>query len=221
MIGIISGFASFDGVLGLGINSESYYWDTPMSNLYRMKTISEPQFAFYFSDDDSDSELYIGGYNPKHTNGSINWFSLYKPMSAIYFEITIDSIMIGGNIVDSNVNALLHSVTTSITCPPDVLPTVMNQIGAKNNGSGYYFVNCSKPAPSLSFKINGITYELSPSDYILNISSLCYVSIQPLSWTGQDFRACWVLGQAFMKKVYTIFDLNGKIGMVYAAVSSN
>merc|ERR1712139_298424 len=83
-----------------------------------------------------------------------------------------------------------------------------------------YVMNCSSrdTAPDLDIEIDGVTYSLSPNEYIIEMNGMCLFGFMGL---GSDSDAgmfqsppMWILGDIFMRKYYTHFDYdNARIGI--------
>lgn len=73
--------------------------------------------------------------------------------------------------------------------------------------------------PAVKFVLGGVTFQMQPSDYILSVSgartTTCYSGFQAFDVAGNPL---WILGDVFMARYYTIFDLgNNRVGFAKAA----
>lgn len=64
--------------------------------------------------------------------------------------------------------------------------------------------------PGISFTIDDVEYELSPSDYVLKINAFgiseCVLGLMPVD-LPESFNY-FILGDLFMRRYYTYFDQN-------------
>jgi saccharopepsin len=72
--------------------------------------VDNGMFSFYLSrEDPKSSELVLGGYNPDHFTGEIEWLPVVRKG---YWEVALDSISFGDSKI--NVNKATAVVDTGI-----------------------------------------------------------------------------------------------------------
>ena len=105
-----------------------------------------------------------------------------------------------------------------IALPTDMAEMLNTQIGAKKSWNGQYTVDCSvrDSLPDISFKLAGYDFAIGPYDYILEVQGSCISTFM-----GMDFPApvgpLAILGDAFLRKWYSIYDLGkGTVGLAKA-----
>ncbi|KAG8691567.1 Type I transmembrane sorting receptor [Ceratobasidium sp. 394] len=85
-------------------------------------------------------------------------------------------------------------------------------------GDGFYTYDCANP-PSVAFKFGGASFAMSPESLTIGTTDdskkTCVGSI--MSADGVPDEA-WIVGDAFMKNVYTVFDEdNSQVGFAKLA----
>ena len=236
--GMGAGYAlgKFDGILGLAFdaiavcgdpNNGGYIGDcvpTPFSRLKETGLIEEGVFAFYLGGlqpcfpecmDGYPGELTLGGIDPAHYSGEIN----YVPVSnAAYWQITLDTIGVNG--VDystsSTKEAIVDSGTSMIVGPIDAMDKLAASLGARKMAStGEYVVSCSKALPDLELTIGGVDYVVPSSSYVLADGPICILLMLGMDLGPEGLG--WILGDVFMRPYYTVFDMdNERVGFATA-----
>lgn len=210
--------AKFDGILGMGYQSISQ--DNvvpPFYNLYSQGLVSSNVFSFYLARQGTSKnggELILGGIDSSHFTGKIT----YVPVSQQgYWQFTVKSISVNGVSVCNSCQAIADTGTSLIAVPDSIYLNVQSLIGATPNAYGQYFVDCSSKSslPVMTLKIGTGTFTLTPNDYIVSVNNngqvLCMSAFEDI---GTDF---WILGDVFIGKYYTIFDMGkNRIGFAKA-----
>ncbi|KAI1742412.1 aspartic peptidase domain-containing protein [Xylaria scruposa] len=217
--GLAFAFGRFDGILGMGFDRLSVNGIVPpFYQLVNQKLIDEPVFAFYLNSESGsdDSEVVFGGVDKDHYTGKITEIPLRRKA---YWEVDLDSISFGSETAElDNTGVILDTGTSLIALPTDLAELLNKEIGAKKGFNGQYSVECSArdSLPDISFKLSGYDFAISPYDYILEVSGSCISTFM-----GMDFPApvgpLAILGDAFLRKWYSIYDLGkGTVGLAKA-----
>ena len=68
---------------------------------------------------------------------------------------------------------------------------------------------CCSNLPNIAFVLNGKSYELTPTQYTLNVEGMCL-----FAFVGIDVPApmgpLWIMGDVFIREYYTVFDWGNK-----------
>ena len=217
--GLAFAFGRFDGILGLGFDRLSVNGIVPpFYNMVNQKKIDEPVFAFYLSAESGsdDSEVIFGGVNKDHYTGKITEIPLRRKA---YWEVDFNSISFGNETADlENTGVILDTGTSLIALPSDLAELLNKEIGARKSYNGQYTVDCSARdnLPDITFNLNGYDFAIGPYDYILEMQGSCISTFM-----GMDFPApvgpLAILGDAFLRKWYSIYDLGkGTVGLAKA-----
>ncbi|KAI0023380.1 Asp-domain-containing protein [Xylariomycetidae sp. FL0641] len=217
--GLAFAFGRFDGILGMGFDRLSVNGIVPpFYQMVNQKLIDEPVFAFYLSGENGgdDSEVVFGGVDEDHYSGKITEIPLRRKA---YWEVDLDSISFGKETADlENTGVILDTGTSLIALPTDLAELLNKEIGAKKSFNGQYTVECDvrDSLPDITFTLSGYDFAISPYDYILEVQGSCISTFM-----GMDFPApvgpLAILGDAFLRKWYSIYDLGkGTVGLAKA-----
>lgn len=217
--GLAFAFGRFDGIMGLGYDTISVNGIVPpFYNMINQGLLDDPVFAFYLggTNEDDQSEATFGGINENHYEGKLTKIPLRRKA---YWEVDLDSISFGDETADlENTGVILDTGTSLIALPSDIAELLNSEIGAKKGFNGQYSVDCSKrdSLPDVSFSLSGHKFAITPFDYILEVQGSCISTFM-----GMDFPApvgpLAILGDAFLRKWYSVYDLgDNTVGLAKA-----
>jgi len=206
--------AKFDGILGLGYDSISVdQIPNPFTNLMAQGKCSPGVFAFWLNRNYSRSqadggEITLCGIDSTHYTGPIN----YSPVTRQgYWQFAVDNVAVGGTSYASNFQGIADTGTSLLTGPTTDIEAINKAIGAIKFLEGEYIVECKKipTMPNVDFTINGVTFTLTPDDYVLQETELGETTCIS-GFMGLDIPPpagpLWILGDVFIGKFYTVFD---------------
>lgn len=227
----------FDGILGLAYDelavcgdpnsSEGYIPNcvpTPLSRLHANGIIDQSLFAFYLGGlkpcfpecmEGYDGELTIGGIDDNHYTGDLDYYPVSKPA---YWQLTVDSVGVNGEDVSTadTREAIVDSGTSMLVGPPDAIDEIASAMGAhKMKSTGEYIVGCNKDIPDVEITIGGKLYTVESENLVLADGPICILLM--LGMDLSEVGLGWILGDVFMRKYYTVFDMdNDRIGIALA-----
>eukprot|EP00122_Pirum_gemmata_P001484 Pgem_evm1s1333 len=204
-----------DGILGLAFPGIAQAGVTPVHyNMYKQGLLSEPVFSFHLSNTpgvagDTNSYMTFGFVDESAYTGEMTWVNL---VSLDYWTVPMTNILFNGQPLlrkGVQVPAIVDSGTSLIVGPPLIMMPVLQIIG-------YVARDCSNfdQLPTVAFELAGNKFDLTPEDYILNIQGECAVGIQ-----ASD-QPVVILGDVFMRKWYSVFDMNPQQPRVGLALSA-
>lgn len=215
--------AKFDGLFGLGWPSIAVdQVEPPFQQLMKRGLVDEPMFSFHLGDaTGQEGELMLGGYNSEKFTGEISWI----PLNAeTYWQVAFGGLTYNGQLVTNTKRAIIDTGTSLLAGPTgDVMP-IMTAIGATKISPlvQEYKVDCNNmdSLPDITFDLNNQHFTLKPVDYILKMESkgttTCLVGIMGFD-LGEGKENLWILGDVFIRKYYSIFDVgNQRIGLALA-----
>ncbi|KAJ6554575.1 acid protease [Mycena capillaripes] len=198
-----------DGILGLAFPAISNLNENPFFNTaIEDGTVKTSQFGFFLAS--SGSELFLGGSNDAKYTGDLEFHDVDS--STGFWQITGAKAKVGSSTAVSSFETIIDSGTTIMYGPPAAVKKVYAQVaGAKifDEENGYYSFPCDTP-PEIAFNWGGSDRTISSANINLGQteegSDLCVGAL-----AGQDIglgSTTWLLGDSFMKNVYTVFDFD-------------
>ncbi|EJT97978.1 acid protease [Dacryopinax primogenitus] len=205
-----------DGLMGLAWPQLSVYPATPfVFNLNNQGALSSGSFSFKLAE--SGSSLFIGGADSSLYTGSFS----YTPVTEQgYWEVTTNSLKIGGTTVASNQNSIVDSGTTLIYVDSSSAQSLYSHIsGAKEDdslGDGVYTFPCNNVPNNIEVVLAGKTVTISPD--VFNFGQVSAGSSMCVGGIAAGNFGFWILGDVFMRNVYTQFDMtNSRVGIATLA----
>jgi len=209
-----TGFASDsfkpDGLMGMGFKSISDYNADPVfQTLVAQGQTSAPEFGFKLAD--SGSELYLGGTNSALYTGDFTYVDVTQEG---YWQVNVDAIEVNGKQPVKGFSAIVDTGTTQLLGDTESVVSVYKNIpGAKPypGGNGLYTIPCNFNTP-VSLTLGGKSFSIDPS--IFNMGAVEEGSSTCVGGLGsQDNLKFWIIGDVFLRNVYTAFDVgNTRVG---------
>ncbi|KAG9077678.1 Type I transmembrane sorting receptor [Ceratobasidium sp. 370] len=211
-----------DGIMGLGFSSiSSIGAPTFFENLISQNAVNSSVFSMYLAS--NGSELYLGGTNSALYTGDIT----YSDLTSKTYWLTNGSSSVDG-IVAYNGAMIIDSGTTLIVGETNSVDAWWQTVQGVSQcdeyicgSKGFYTFPCSSP-PSVTFTFGGVSHPVSP-DYF-NIGAVDYsgeTCVGALVGSDGVPDDAWIIGDAFMRNVYTVFDQgNARVGFAKLATST-
>ncbi|EMD33738.1 hypothetical protein CERSUDRAFT_56642 [Gelatoporia subvermispora B] len=211
-------FGKFDGILGLAYNSISVNYITPpFYNMVEQGLLDNPIFSFKLGDAPLGGEAIFGGTDESAYTGEI----IYAPVRRqAYWEVELDKVTLGDQVFEFQDTGAAIDTGTSLIAVPTAQATAINKLIGATSKSGTYVVECSTipNLPVFTFTINGQDYPLNATDYVLSIDGTCMSAFTPMDMP--DSAPLWIVGDVFLRRYYTVFDLEqDAVGFATATTS--
>jgi hypothetical protein len=211
-------FNSFpmDGIVGLGRlqnvadNSEGVKAPTLVDALVAQNVITAKVIGIHLSggtDPGNDGEITFGAADASVIDGDLSYVAALGNDDG-FWEVPVGGASVGGKpaAIQQGVTAILDSGTSFILLPPADADAINLQIpGAVANGETYQ-IPCDASV-SVTVTLAGQQWTIDPKNYVGTPSgNACVSNIV----SHQTFGATqWLLGETFLKNVYTVFDNDG------------
>ncbi|KAG8792930.1 hypothetical protein FRC12_004446 [Ceratobasidium sp. 428] len=218
------------GLLGLAFKLLSNTQSTPFwEALVSGGQWSEPLMSFWMTRytnvttaqaEEYGGEFRMGGTNTTLYTGDIEYHAMPATVNS-YWMIPLRQITVNGGapmiITNLGVTSLaaIDTGTTLIGGPPDIVANIYQQIPGSQRGTGnlerYWVYPCGQ-TPTITFNFDGRAWPMAPPDFQLltNDPTLCVGSIfeASLGGLGNPDVPQWIIGDAFLKNVYSVFRYN-------------
>ncbi|KAL1747639.1 aspartic peptidase domain-containing protein [Schizophyllum fasciatum] len=210
-----------DGILGMAYPTISNLKQDPwFTNAQKQGAVASNSFGFYMAE--KGSELFIGGTNQDLYTGDFEYHE--TDPSEGYWLTTGATLNVDGQAAASDFETIIDSGTTIMYGPPEVVKQVYSNIQGSttyDESNGMYTFPCDS-APKVAFNWGGKDWEVTSENFNLGKtqagSSDCVGAL-----AGQDLGLgdnTWLIGDAFMKNVYTVFDFEQN-AVGFAALSGS
>jgi hypothetical protein len=139
-----------------------------------------------------------------------------------YWEIQMSGMSVGDNTyVSEDVKAIVDSGTSLLTGPSEYVKDIATNLGFKAMGkTGEYVGPCAaadgSAFPDFTFVLAGNKYTLQSENYLIPDGDQCLLGMIGLDIPRPN-GPLWILGDIFMRKYYTVFDVaNARVGFALA-----
>ncbi|KAF0532747.1 acid protease [Gigaspora margarita] len=199
---------SYEGVMGMEISDSSgNQQTTPITNLINNNTLDKPQFSFLLGreDDQSPSELIIGGSNPdRYRNDSLTFTHVVDNNFGAW-EIPIDDCIVDGIYLNLEGHTVYVDTGAEYIVMPinDAREFYSNIPNAVEYPNGFFTIDCEEEY-EVGLAFSGTTWYMDSRDFAIEVSENVCIGAVISSNTGSETK--WIIGSAFLKNVYTIFD---------------
>ncbi|RLN59506.1 hypothetical protein BBJ28_00020263 [Nothophytophthora sp. Chile5] len=193
--------AKYDGFFGLAFDSLSIgHLETPFHRMVQQSLLDEPVFAFYLGNGE-DGELTFGGVDKTHYHGELEYVNV---ANTTFWTVELDAVETKGQHIATGVQAIVASGMGFMGGPSDQVAQMAALVGAEVLVEDLYKISCTAAGPEITFVLNGKTYSLTKEEYTLQVGPRCIFALMGLALPSVD--PLWVIGSAFMRKYYTVFD---------------
>jgi hypothetical protein len=202
-------FSAFpmDGILGLSQAPGTY--PNFIQELVSSKSLKSNLFGISInraSDGPNTGEINFGAPDTTQYTGSLNYNAVSSNAEGDW-AIPMDGLGLVGK--DAGITgrlAYLDTGTSYIFAPADDVTKFHGIVpGAKSSDGGTWTVPCTTTTP-LTFTFSGVTYTVPTEDWVGPMANgACTSNVYGHPVVDGE----WLLGDTFLKNVYTVFDIDG------------
>ncbi|KAK7023139.1 peptidase A1 domain-containing protein [Favolaschia claudopus] len=224
--GLIEG--SVSGLIGLAFQGLAETASPPFwQALATGNKLSTPEMAFQLlrsqsADDQPGGTFTLGGTNSSLFTGSIEFHDLVNASPPTFWQVQLQAVTVQGNSVSiSTGNAAISAIdtgTTAIGGPTDDVKAIYAAIPNsapvnQRGGQGFFQFPCSTNI-NVTLSFGGQAWPISSQDMNLGPveqgSSMCAGAIFDLTLGSNAGGGgpSWVIGDTFLKNVYSVFRQN-------------
>ncbi|PYH77178.1 putative aspartic-type endopeptidase [Aspergillus uvarum CBS 121591] len=214
---------AMDGILGFGrSNDTAYNTATFMDAVADQKNFDSNVVGFALSrtkSGEKDGTVTIGGVDKDKYTGEISYTDTASE-SGNYWRIPVDDVYVNGDACDfTDKSAIIDTGTSYAMLPSKDAKTLHALIPDATAYGDYFLLPCNSTA-KVQVAFSGVNYTISPEDYIgSEYNSSCISTIVSYDLFGDDI---WLLGDVFLKNVYTVFDFDAsRVGLAVRAYNKN
>ncbi|ORZ07621.1 rhizopuspepsin 4 precursor [Absidia repens] len=191
-----------DGLLGLGFNSISTVsgTKTPVDNLIEQGLIKNPVFGVFLgkASKGGGGEYLFGGINKSKVSGEFTKVKVDNSQG--WYQIDVDGGSAGKGGKIDKFNGIVDTGTTLLLFTDEVAKQAGDALKATDNGDGTFSIPCDNS--------EDLTLTISGTDFVIPAEDLIYAKqgsqcIAGFGSSGMEFA---ILGDVFLKNVYTVFD---------------
>ncbi|KAK7748060.1 hypothetical protein SLS53_001312 [Cytospora paraplurivora] len=198
---------AFDGILGLAMTTGAT--DNFMSSVQEGKLLKSNVFTFDLNradDGPNTGELTFGGIDSSKYTGDITYTSVNSTVGGEWAILVDDMGYNGTNAGIKERLAYIDTGTTYAFGPSKDVASLHKLIpGAKSSDGVTYTAPCDSGS-SMMITFSGVDYEISVKDWLSAPSSsgVCTSNV----YGEEVVSGAWLVGDVFLKNVYTVFDLD-------------
>ena len=199
-----------DGILGMGRpSSDELGTPSVMQVLESQNLLTANIFGVHLqrnSDGTKDGQITFGAIDHSKFKAPLNYVNVVSTEGL--WEIPADDATVNG--IGCNFtgkSAIMDTGTSYILMPPSDAQAVHQQIPGSTGSGANYMIPCSTKVV-LGFTLGGQNYAVHAEDFLGKPSgtgNMCVSNIIGQQAFGPNE---WILGDVFLKNVYSVFDLN-------------
>lgn len=216
-----------DGIMGLAFSSNLNGHLNFIDLLKEQGKIKNSIFALYFNDNiygdltetDPEASIMLGDYDLSYAQEELQYVDIYS--SSGFWFADLNSLTYSEKTVGITSKYVIFNTGSSmIQGPEDDIKVMMKLLTSGSycyNVNQFNFCYCKKFSeyPVFNFTIDGKSFFLGPEDYLVSVSGWCMIMMETL-----EGSMAIVLGLPFLRKYYSVFDLdNSKVGLALAVKS--
>jgi Eukaryotic aspartyl protease. len=207
--------AKFDGILGLAFQDIAVGDIPPVLKVFYEKgLIDKYTVSFRLGKyTDQTGEITIGDWDTSAFEGDLHWIPVTK---TLWWYFDFEDILVNGESTGicqgkegGKCHGILDTGTSLLLGEPADMDIIMKDVNID--------ARCKNldQNPTVQFVMNGKTFELTPEEYVLNVSGEC----MPGMMSTDIGVPLFIFGDTFLRKYYSVYDMNNgnpRLGLAVA-----
>lgn len=208
------------GLIGIGFKSlestKELYDNFPIA-LKKQGLIDTNGYSLNLNAPDAETgSVIFGAYDTAKVTGAFPELPITSPY---YLAVKLPSVTINENKIPITGQALLDSGTTITYVPKAAFQAIGKEFkGAYYAGLDVYFISCNQPSDKfVTYNFNGVDVKVPFSDLTGQIfsgdspvSGICVLNIMAATNKDENGEELTILGDNFLSRAYTAFNLDEK-----------
>ncbi|KAL5527800.1 hypothetical protein ACEPAG_6601 [Sanghuangporus baumii] len=203
-----------DGLMGMAFQSISEFNKAPVfQSLLAQQQTTQGAFGFTLLET-SDSELFIGGVDTSKISGDLTFTPVTQEG---FWQISVDGADVGGQSVSGAQDAIVDTGTSLLIADTQTVSNIIQAVpgaqdAAQTVGQGFFTFPCDSAPDNIALTLGGKQFTLSGDS--INLGQAAEGSSDCVSGIiADDSQGFWILGDVFLRNVYTSFDVdNSQVG---------
>lgn len=210
-----------DGIMGLGLSKPDAEVPTVMKAMMDEKLLKRNILGINLqrhSDGAKDGQITFGAIDQSKVEGDITYTDIISGVHR--WEIPIEDTIVDGNPVNfKGKSAIVDTGTSFMLLPPEDAKVVHSFIPDAVQDGENFKVPCSTKS-SIEISISGVKYKVFYKDYVGRADKSGQMCNSRIAGHQAFGKNQWLLGDVFLKNVYSVFDFDkNRIGMSFSLVS--
>lgn len=195
------------------VSTQDQYDNFPLA-LVDAGIIEKPSYSIYMTGDGGDKGLVLfGGIDRAKYSGDLVTYPMSHPTRSL---IKLNTVNFNGNTYDINHSVNMDTGTSWLILPEAVVNDLTSLFGASVKSNGDKYISCDQPTDKfVTFDFGDSQIQLSYADLVVRpFKGSCLLGVSAATTDSM------LLGDVFLRKTYTYFDLEAGTVAIAPAIDT-